>query len=232
VIGGAVAFDALRYLSTPMAAPAATGLAVLVALFKDDLVRAWHQPRLVARIEPRPPDCHKVRSTITGQHTTQCDAYYCRLWITNDGNRAAEDVQLFVEGIRRKHADGQFKTVATFMPMNLLWSYSREVYADRLLPGMGRHCDLLHILEPARRLSVGWPLPQGTPDGSTLVELDLQFKSNTMSHLLLPGEYEIDVKLAAANARPVSIVVEVHLKGAWYDSEDKMFSDGLGIRVR
>jgi hypothetical protein len=51
-----------------------------------------------------------------------------------------------------------------------------------------------------------------------------------MSHLLPKGAYKIQVRIAAANARPTTKWWEINLTGNWYADEEKMFSEGIGIK--
>jgi hypothetical protein len=51
------------------AAATATFLAVLVALFKDEVLRWWRRPQLTASIKLDPPDCHKTQKNYQIQKT-------------------------------------------------------------------------------------------------------------------------------------------------------------------
>ena len=81
------------------AAASATLLAVLVALFKDEILRWWRKPRLTVSVALQPPDCHKTTLDYTVQRTTliygSAECYYLRLWIGNAGQTRAERVQVF-----------------------------------------------------------------------------------------------------------------------------------------
>ena len=46
-----------------------TFLAVLVALFKEELQRIWRKPELKALIRSTAPDCHKTEMTFTNPRT-------------------------------------------------------------------------------------------------------------------------------------------------------------------
>jgi len=217
----------------------ATLLAVIVALFKEQLVRIWRRPKLQARVRLSAPDCHKTQMTLFDQKTgaviERADCYYFRLWVENRGNQRAEKVQVFVSKLFRRHADGSFVEDKSFLPMNLRWSHSQlsplgpEIFAEGISPQMGKHCDLGHILDPNKRVAFGINLPSVAP-GKTILELDLEVAPNTLTHLVPPAIYRLEMKLAAANAEPETKTIEINHTGDWYSDENKMFSDGFGMK--
>ena len=216
----------------------ATLLAVIVALFKEQLVRIWRRPKLEARVRLSAPDCHKTQMTLFDPKTRavmeRTDCYYFRLWVENTGNQRAEKVQVFLSKLFRRHADGSFVEDKAFLPMNLRWSHSQlsplgpEIFAEGISPNMGKHCDIGHILDPNKRVAFGINLPDVTT-GKTILELDLEVAPNTLTHLIPPGVYQLEMRIAAANAEPVTTAIEVNHTGDWYLEETKMFSDGFGM---
>lgn len=217
-------------------------LAVIVALFKEEIVRLWRRPRLTATVRLAAPDCHKTelawRNPNSGQILARGECYYFRVWVENKGKQRAEQVQVFVAKLLRKHADGKFREEKAFLPMNLRWSHSQdplnpEIFAAGLAPGMGRHCDLGHIKEPKFRTQISGMIPGETlhnvAEDKTILALALEVLPNTLTHLLAPGAYQLELVLAAANASPKSKRLEITLPGEWFSDERKMFSDGIGI---
>jgi hypothetical protein len=217
----------------------ATFLAVLVALFKEDMRSLWRRPVLKARILLAPPDCHKTELTIVNQAIQQIvgrwPCYYFRLWVENTGTQRAEQVQVFAAGLSRRQADGTFKPETQFLPMNLRWAHSQqrpegpEIFALGISPGMGKHCDLGHIPHPEMRKETNESLPN-VPTDQTILSLDLEVAPNTRSHLIAPGVYRLLLRLAAANSRPVEKTIEITITGQWHGDETRMFSDGIGLR--
>jgi len=217
----------------------ATLLAVIVALFREQLVRIWCRPKLQAIVRLSAPDCHKTQMTLSNQQTgaviDRADCYYFRLWVENTGNKRAEKVQVFVSKLFRCHADGSFVEDKSFLPMNLRWSHSQlqpfvpEIFAEGISPQMGKHCDLGHIIDPSKRTSFGVNLPS-VPHDKTILELDLEIAPNTLTHLVPPGIYRVEMKLAAANVEPETKIIEINHTGDWYSDEGKMFSDGVGMK--
>ena len=181
---------------------------------------------------------HKTKISFISQQTGQvvnADCYYLRVWIQNHGTQRAEQVQVFAARLFRRHADGSFKAMTQFLPMNLRWAHSQqspkgpEIFAEGISPGMGKHCDLGHIVDPKFASQMGKSLPNVASD-QVILALDLEVAPNTLSHLVPPGTYRLELKLAAANSRPVVKTVEITLTGKWFSDEAKMFSDGLGLR--
>ena len=208
-----------------------TLLAVVVALFKEDIVRHWRKPKLQAIIRLSAPDCHKTTLTFfdpkTGTVLANPDCYYFRLWVENKGKTRADRVQVFVSRLLRKHADGTFREELSFLPMNLRWSHSQmkqggpEIFAEGISPKMGKHCDFGHIVDPKIQ----------NINGKTVMTLDLEIAPNTGSHIIPPGEYHIELKIAASNATPKVLILEMDLIGNWYFDEGKMFTDGIGLKT-
>lgn len=217
----------------------ATSLAVIVALFKEEIRSWWHSPRLIAILRLEPPDCHKTEIALTnpgsGQVLAKGDCYYFRVWVENKGRQRAERVQVFVAKLLKKHADGKFYEDKHFLPMNLRWAHSPdpsrpEVFTDGISPQMGKHCDLGHIVEPQLRTKI--PFTQSLPTvpaNKTIFELDLEVQPNTLSHLLEPGTYRLNLRIAATNARPVDKWLQISVTGDWFPDQAKMLSQGIGI---
>lgn len=221
---------------------AATLLAVLVALFKTEIVSWWRRPILDVSVHLEPPYCHSTTLHYQVQRTAltfvQAQCYYFRLWVANRGKTRAERVQVFAAKLYRKIADGSFKEDRHFLPMNLRWAHGHsrepgggpEIYAEGISPQMGKHCDLGHIADPQNRAELSEDL-DGVSKASTIFALDLEVNPNTKSNLLAFGTYRLELQVAAANSAPVQRVVEITVTGQWFADERKMFQDGVGLRV-
>jgi hypothetical protein len=214
-----------------------TFLAVLVALFKDEFLRWWRKPKLTVSAALAPPECHKT-IIIYGlpQDRRRASCYYLRIWVENKGRTRAEGVQVFVSKLHRRNDDGSFKEVEAFLPMNLLWAHGQqkaggpEIFADGISPEMGKHCDLGHVVDPKFRREIPYDLP-GIAADETILALDLEVKPATLSHLIPPGAYRLDLRVAAANCAPVTKRIELTMTGRWFEDQSQMFSDGLSLKV-
>lgn len=216
-----------------------TTCAVVVALFRDEALRRWRRPKLFVIAELKPPHCHKtslgpyqVQRTALSIVVSAC--YYLRLWVENRGKTRAERVQVFVARVSRKIADGSYSENTSFLPMNLRWSHGlpdgrHEIYAEGISPQMGKHCDLARIIDPANRKDVGDDI-RGLANDATVLALELEVMPNTGSHLLAPGQYRIELHVAAANCAPSIRMLELTVTGKWSVEEEVMFREGIGMR--
>lgn len=208
----------------------------VIAIFQDK-IRAWlMRPKLTVSIDVAPPDCHKTILASfdrQGQVIDKADCYYFRLRVRNSGNQRAEMVEVFAAELSKRQADGSFKKMDSFLPMNFLWSHIRKPFRDAISPEMEKLCDLGHIIEPAKRSRFGTEdNPQlSVPTNQTIFSFDLEVQSFTMSHLIAPGTYRLALLVGAANAKPVRKTVEIVLTGDWYDDEARMLGEGIGIRM-
>jgi hypothetical protein len=160
------------------------------------------------------------------------NCYYFRLWVDNHGKTRAERVQVFATKLHRLGADGKFVEDKHFLPLNLRWSHSEdhpEVFAEGISPHMGKHCDLGRIIDPEKRAD--FADIEGFAKEKCLFELAVEFPSATRSHLLQPGVYRLELKIAAGNVAPIDKTVELNVTGNWFDEEEVMFRDGIGLRL-
>ncbi|MGO9112445.1 MAG: hypothetical protein ACLP9L_24710 [Thermoguttaceae bacterium] len=213
----------------------ATLLAVLVALFKEDIASFRRKPKLRLTARVAPPDTHKL-PCFFGNPSNSVDVYFLRVWIQNEGSARAEKVQVFVAGLCRKAATGTFSVVDSFLPMNLRWTHASdspsgvEIFAEGISPGMGKHCDLARVVDPRGQAEFGDDHPRAKP-GQTVLALATEVQPTNKSYLLVPGTYRLELRVAGANCRPRSFTVELTLTGQWYAEEEQMYRDGLGLSL-
>jgi len=213
----------------------ATSLAVLVALFKDEALRYYRQPKLAVRLKPEPPDCLLVPNAVVFDINTRTvlwsgRIYYLRLWIENVGIGRAEQVQVFASKLFRKGANDRFAPVAEFEPMNLRWANSRdpnnpEIFAPGISRNFGKHCDLCSISDPAN------PTDHHGYVGQCVGTLQLEVAPSGDRNRLPPAEYVVEIRIGAANANPVTVHVQINIKGPWSPDQETMFRDHLGTQI-
>lgn len=204
----------------------ATFLAVVVALFKEEIWKLWRRPKLKARLSLKPPDCHTIPLIKTNLSTRKIigkqESYYFRIWIENTGSTRATQVQVFAAELKRKHVDGSFKRIESFLPMNLKWShYDNKIFSECISPKMGQHCTLGRIRAPDNS--------SGETNDDLKFELETEIVPNTRSNEFGKGEYQLLLRIGASNCEPLEKIFQINFKGRWYDNEFKMFSDGIGI---
>lgn len=201
----------------------ATFLAVLVALFGEQWWRAWNQPVLKVHVRKDDAGCYyktKVQLLGAPAHAPvqESEAYYFRLWVTNEGRGPAEAVQVFASALSRRDASGTFEAVREFLPMGLLWTHSNPPSTSlaRLHAKMGHHCELASVVKH----EVPAPLT-----------LSVEVAPFTGWHRLERGTYRLTLRLACANGSPRTQTVEIHFGGDWLEDEAAMFRDGVVCKV-
>lgn len=208
-----------------------TLLLAFVAIFQDWIrARVWH-PELHVCMDFTPPYCHKA--ILRGRQVRiEADCYYFRLRVSNSGHHRAEMVEVYAAQLSKQQADGSFKEMNSFLPMNLLWSHINKPY-DAISPEMEKLCNLGHIVEPPERSSFAMEDDPrlGIPPDKTVFSFDVATPSYTMSHLIPPGIYHLDLLVAAANAKRVKKTVEIIVTGKWFDDEERMLGEGIAIRT-
>jgi len=127
-----------------------TLILAVVAIFGGSIGRWIRRPKLNINLKPHPPDCQKIpiRNTTTGQDLAEC--YYFRIWVENKGRTSAKNVEVFAKELKKKN-ESKFEKVSLFCPMNLTWSHFGEMLFPAIHPGMGKHCDVFHIVHPSKR---------------------------------------------------------------------------------
>ena len=219
----------------------ATLCAVTVALFKEKLLGKWHRAKLAARILLTPPDSfkeiwkYKVTFSLGSTQENETNRYVFRLWVTNQGSfDRAENVQVFAKSLEKLAVDSKtYVPITEFLPMNLVWSHTNgKTFLEAISAhGMGRHCDLGHILNPAAYQSINDIEKPKVLNGKTVFMLDVEFKHFNKSYLLEPGTYRLHIIIVGQNALPESKVVEISFTGDWFEDQDKMFRDGVRINI-
>lgn len=203
-----------------------------VAVFQET-IRGWfYHPAFHVSAKTVPPDC--VAVPFTQQNGTfVVDSVYLRLWVKNVGNATAKDVEVYAKELRRQRADGTWERVAPFPPMNLKWANAGGlIYFPSIAPEMGKHCDLGHIVDPQRRQLLREDNPRlQLNNNQTSLAFDLMVAPNHRGHIIGPGEYQLDILVAAENARPLARTVSISLRGTWDPEETRMLRDGVGIVI-
>jgi hypothetical protein len=165
--------------------------------------------------------------------TFVANSVYLRLWVENIGNVAAKNAEVFARELRRRRADGTWERVREFPAMNLNWANCGTIYFPHIAPKMGKHCDIGHIVDSARRHLLGEDAPRlALTDQVASLAFDLMVAPNHKGHIVGPGEYQLDILVAAENARPIRRTVAVSLHGTWDADETRMLRDGAGVTIR
>lgn len=202
-----------------------------VAVFQAT-IRSWfYRPCFHVSIKTEPPDCVAVSFT-ERDGTFVADSIYLRLWVENIGNATAKNVEVYAKELRRQRADGTWERVGTFPPMNLKWANVGTIYFPGIAPGMGKHCDVGHIVDPEFRHLLREDAPRlALTNQQTSLAFDLMVAPNHRGHIIGPGEYQLEIQVAAENVPPIKRTITISLRGTWDADETRMLRDGVGVRI-
>ncbi len=160
--------------------------------------------------DDHPPDSHHIMSTAGAQ---QFPSYYCRLRVHNHGGGEARGVEVQMLALRKKDKNGHMVSDPVFLPLDLQWSFG-EVQRPKLLPGVFRYCDLVHVDSPNPKKLVfhnaGFPM---SPN---------EIRPGEHPTIKDPGDYELDVAVAARNAATIHRTLALRFTGVWRNSDPDM----------
>ncbi len=216
-------------------------LVAFVAIFGDEIKKyIWH-PEWKVNFQASRPDCNRIRVDFGRLDQTKAMAtavndsaqtHYIRARVENMGKVGATDIEVTVTEVRSRGADHKFHAIQMGTPWDLTWAHLPSEVLSRLPVGGQRHIDIGHVVDPHKRsLMLGEDRPDSN-HAATLFCLAFFVKSNTGEYLLDPGEYEIDFRVFAGNAKP-SVTFTFHLNhtGQWFEDETQMYTAGLGLSV-
>ena len=215
-------------------------VALIIAIWGNWLKSLVFHPVLNIECNLNPPNCEPTKRTrhyMVQPNVIQeekVDCYFFRILVKNDGCARAESVEIFATELLRKHTDNEFHPIDTFIPMNLTWTHTKKAkYYPIISKKMYRHCDLGYIIKPSERHKFK---NENEDDekfdkDKTVFGFELEVKPNSLQHLIEPGVYRLKILITSSNTNPKEETIEINHIGIWYDDKDKMFSDGIGIRV-
>lgn len=197
-----------------------TFIVAVVALFANQLRRYVLPARLQLQIHPRSPAFQLVQRNYDLGHFEglgSIASYWFRLWIYNAGGSSANGVQVFVAKLEQK-IDGDYETVASFLPANLVWTHDDATERQAIHKGMGAYVELGYF---------------DAPNAEAAQHLCLRVEgSSTDGHLLTAGRYRLTVRVAAEYVGPVDYVIEINVDGGWDPNPDVMFAKHVVVRPR
>lgn len=216
-------------------------VAVVIALYQETWRRWLYHPMLEVIAKSGPPDCVQIKQDVyqSGTLIASAPSYYLRVLVRNNGKEAARNVEVYAKKLYRKQADGSWKPVSEFPPMNLVWAnsppppyYRDRIYLRSLAPKFEKYCDIGHILDPECRASAGFQHevnPKLDPEEVSL-SFDLIQLPNHKGYIVSQGVYRLSIVVVAENADPAQQQLEIRVLG-WDRDERRMFGKLLGLRV-
>ena len=210
-----------------------TFLAVLVALFKDSIREWWRKPELEITCRNEPP--WTVRTPLfvndaAGRLLWAGDSYWVRVKVENKGRTRAEKVQVSVSKLCYSPGlDGSFSEDSRqHFPLNLKWSHYHVPLLDGISPHMAALCDVIALSDPA---NPHWQKPPNTPSNTTIGRLQLEVDLPPEFHSLRPGCWELSLRIAAANAKPIDKTLLFSHTGEWRQHDVDMRRECLRVSL-
>jgi hypothetical protein len=217
--------------------------ALLIAVFGPSVQRAVENrlfgPRIAVEFNTSPPDSHRteLRNIQTGAIVSP--TFYLRMRVNNSGGSTMERVEAMITRVDRRLPNGSMPEMKEFLPLNLVWAHMTRfvpvgnfalkqagVTRDAIQPQLYKFLDFGHLRPPEPSDLAGKHIPSSP---KVVLELDVEFAPNTMTHILGPGEYVFTVAFAAANARMVEKKYRMIIADAWVDDEDEMLNKNISI---
>lgn len=221
--------------------------AVLVgsyAIFHETLWAWLRRPVLEVECEPRPPHITMMpiqppeRPDMVSVRKNSAGSLQIRIKVSNHGKRRAENVEVYARGLARKEGV-EYVDQGWFLPMNLRWAHQESedlaamIYTG-LSPKIERMCNLAQMIEP-RFMPADLGAPQAPAEfkyqQTGLLQLHTVVTPTNLSNFVFPGEYKLDLTVAAANARSLPSSLYLKFDGTWTQDLQTMLSQGLSFRL-
>jgi len=199
----------------------------VLGIFQDWIRSLFKKPRLKVSFTLNPPESHKI--PFSNQKTGQklYDSYYFRIKIANSGKYKMEDVEVMAVELFKKADNGNYKKAENFLPLNLLWSHYQIITMPNIQPGLFKHLALGHIIESKNAELEKFGLISLS---DAVLLLDTAIRPNSGTHVLLPGDYNIKLKITANNLKVQSKIFNIVFDGHWEEEIDDMFSRRVSIK--
>jgi hypothetical protein len=207
--------------------------AVILALFREQIVGLFRKPKLKATCCVDSPWTTKVRLWVAGPNgpAWEGECYYVRARVENSGGVRAEKVQVYASRLAKLGIGGKFEEVQTFLPLNTRWANypagAPAAFLDGISPGMSAFCDIVAVCDPA---NPKWPSLSATASNATVGVLQLE--AETRESLLAFGAYRLTLQISAANAKPTEKTLDFSHSGTWDPNDALMRKIHLGVSLK
>ena len=194
-----------------------------LAIFQDWIRRLIWKPKLNVSIRLCSPDCQKIPDINPPRH----DIYYLRFRVENNGNYQSKDTEAIVIEVFKKEANGEYRELRNFLPLNLVWAHDNLVSMPKIQPKLFKHLNFGYI-EKSEFASLNY---FGITEGVNIVfKFGFVIRPTHGSHILLPGDYNITIKFASNNLSPVTKKYNLVISDKWDDNEKEMLQNNISIK--
>lgn len=214
------------------------------AIFHESFWAWLRRPMLEVEFRSQPPYLTMMplhipqRGEELFNRRTLARSLQIRIRISNLGKRRADNVEVYAGRLARKEG-AEYVGQDWFLPMNLRWAHQESndltaVIYTGLSPRIERMCNVAQIVDPSF-MSADCGAPQA-PAGfayqqTCLLQLHTVVTSSNLSNFVFPGEYRLDLTVAAANAQSHSRSLYFTLDGTWTPDLQGMLAKGLQLRL-
>jgi len=147
---------------------------------------------------------------------------YLHLRLTNSGKGPARDVEVSIEEVYERNAEGRFIRVREAdYPKIVVWSYEAPRTTIAFLhKETTKVVALGHVHDPVKRPAFEEPNQHiVTPDASLALEVPETMVPLNRSHAFGPGNYRFHAVVASTNMKPIHATVDAEVTGTWSESD-------------
>lgn len=178
-----------------------------IAVFGERIKGLFYRPELNLSITSLFPDCN-LTTFSSGQR-----AFFFRIAVANNGNVDANNVQLYLNSVKKKSLDGCFSTCNNILPMNLLWSYQdndpkKSSIAQIISPGMTKYCDFLYTIENTNNCFLCTEVPL----------LSYGLPTNWIDK----GVYIASISIISSNSESKTFEIQFEYNGFWANNAEEI----------
>jgi hypothetical protein len=205
------------------------GTVILTAIlfFYERIKNYLQRPILQLGIHFNPPECHK---TVVRVGDRISNAYWFRLFVSNNGKSTANDVEVTIDKVYKKIGD-QWKVYSAFLPSSLKWTHIDQALLSGLIPGTVRNIDFGYIMDP--KIRYAYPFennPTLTNDMTeNLLNVCISVKPWIGYNIIEPGEYKFQLTIGAKNCKPQKEQIILKFTKDWKEDEARMLNETITI---
>ena len=193
-------------------------IVALIGVLQEQIRRFFFGPKLDLWYDPESlVDSHRTTYVLVSlvmdlRLRTELETFWVRLRVANTGKMPAHSVELIAKELwRRSVGATEFTRDPKFSPLGLKWAFVGKPVLDTLPAQIEKHCDLLHIPDPAR-----------TSERGVRAYLELEVQPNASPGVLVPGDYKLVLVAVASDAGPRTRTVSFTVPPEWTTDEREM----------
>ncbi|WP_320051929.1 hypothetical protein [uncultured Acetobacteroides sp.] len=192
-----------------------TFIAVVIALFKDDLREMWHRPKIIFS-EPSNITIEELSDQVSSDNI-KAKKYISRIEVQNTGNVPAINAEIYLEKLEFKEKNSNIKNPieTTGTPLN----WNGNLKETIIIPSGSRK--LINIVEIQPPAIVSTPDSPKDKESSKMIIGKIPIKDQEK------GIWTAMFGLYSQNHKPIRFVVEIEWNGVWkfrLTEMEKMYS--------